>query len=269
MTRDPARRFACACGTVITATFLAIAVLSLIWTPYDPSAIAIVDRLQPPSAHHWLGTDQFGRDLASMLMAGARSSVSVALVSVLVGFGVGLPLGLLAAARGGLLDAAIMRGCDVLFAFPALLLAVLLTAALGPGAFAAILAIGLFNIPVFARVTRGSALGVWTRDFCLAAQVSGKGPLRISIEHVAPNLITVLAVQVTIQFSLGVIAEAGLSYLGLGVQPPQPSWGRMLEDAQTLTALDPALALYPGCAVTLFVVGLNLLGLGLQSRRAR
>jgi len=258
-----------ATGAAITASFLAIAALSLVWTPYDPSSIAIVDRLQPPSVQHWLGTDQFGRDLASMLMAGARNSVGVALTSVLFGFGVGLPLGLWAAARGGLLDETIMRANDVLFAFPALLLAILLTAVLGPGAGAAILAIGLFNVPVFARVTRASALGVWTRDFCLAAQMSGKGALRISIEHIAPNLIGVLAVQVTIQFSLGVVAEAGLSYVGLGVQPPQPSWGRMLEDAQTLTALKPALALYPGFAVTLFVVGLSLLGQGLQARRSR
>jgi len=258
-----------ATGAVITGFFLAIAALSLVWTPYDPAAIAIVDRLQPPSWHHWLGTDQLGRDLVSMQMAGARNSVAVALVSVVVGFGVGLPLGLLAAARGGVIDELVMRANDVLFAFPALLLAILLTAVLGPGALAAVLAIGLFNIPVFARVTRASALGLWTQDFCLAARVCGKGPLRISIEHIAPNLIGVLGVQVTIQFSLGVVAEAGLSYVGLGVQPPQPSWGRMLEEAQTLTALKPSLAVYPGLAITLFVIGLNLLGQGLKQRRSR
>jgi peptide/nickel transport system permease protein len=149
------------------------------------------------------------------------------------------------------------------------LLAILMTAVFGPGAANAVIAIGIFNIPVFARVTRGGALTLWTREYMLAARIAGKGPLRISIEHVLPNLAGLLVVQGTIQFSLGVIAEAGLSYVGLGAQPPTPSWGRMLNDAQTLTALAPTLALYPGFAVLLFVLGLNLLGDGLRSRRSR
>jgi peptide/nickel transport system permease protein len=254
-------------GAVITAIFLAMAVLAQFWTPHDPEALAIVDKLQGPSWHHWFGTDQLGRDVLSMIMAGARNSVGVALLSVVIGVLFGVPSGLVAAARGGAIDEFIMRGNDVIFAFPSLLLAILITAVFGPGAINAILAIGIFNIPVFARVTRGGALTSWTRDYTQAARMAGKGGLRISFEHILPNLAGLLIVQGTIQFSLGVIAEAGLSYVGLGAQPPTPSWGRMLNEAQTLTALAPTLALYPGFAVLLFVLGLNLLGDGFRSRR--
>jgi peptide/nickel transport system permease protein len=256
-------------GVVITAGFVALAAVAYWWTPYDPAALSIIDKLQPPGRHHWFGTDQLGRDVLSMIMAGAGNSVGVALLSVLIGLFVGIPLGLLAAARRGAADELIMRGNDLVFAFPALLLAILITAVFGPGAVNAIIAIGIFNIPVFARVTRGGALQLWTHDYCLSARVAGKGPLRISIEHILPNLTGLLAVQGTIQFSLGVIAEAGLSYVGLGAQPPTPSWGRMLNEAQTLTALAPSLALFPGAAVLLFVLGLNLLGDGLRRRSER
>jgi peptide/nickel transport system permease protein len=256
-------------GATITLAYLAMAVVALFWTPHDPAALHIVDKLQSPDWHHWLGTDQLGRDVLSMIMAGAKNTVGVALLSVAIGALVGVPLGLLAAARGGMFDELVMRGNDLIFAFPSLLLAILITAVLGPGAVNAIIAIGIFNIPVFARVTRGGALGLWSRDYTLAARVAGKGQSRISFEHILPNLVGLLAVQGTIQFSLGVIAEAGLSYVGLGAQPPTPSWGRMLNDAQTLTALMPSLALYPGFAVLFFVLGLNLLGDGLKSRRAQ
>ncbi len=256
-------------GALITSAFVAMAVLAHFWTPYDPGALGIGDKLQAPGWHHWCGTDQLGRDVLSMLMAGAKNSVGVALLSVVIGVGVGVPAGLIAAARGGVADDVIMRGNDLLFAFPSLLLAILITAVLGPGAVNAIIAIGIFNIPVFARVTRGGALDLWSRDYVLAARVAGKGRLRISFEHLLPNLAGLLLVQGTIQFSLGVIAEAGLSYVGLGAQPPAPSWGRMLNEAQTLTALAPSLALYPGLAVVLFVLGLNLLGDGLRQRWAR
>lgn len=256
-------------GAAITLAYLAMAFVAWFWTPYDPAALHIVDKLQRPDWHHWFGTDQLGRDVLSMVMAGAKNSVGVALLSVVIGVLVGVPLGLLAAARRGVADELIMRGNDLIFAFPSLLLAILITAVFGPGAVNAIVAIGIFNIPVFARVTRGGALGLWTRDYTLAARVAGKGPMRISFEHILPNLVGLLVVQGTIQFSLGVIAEAGLSYVGLGAQPPTASWGRMLNDAQTLTALAPSLALYPGFAVLFFVLGLNLLGDGLKSRRAQ
>jgi peptide/nickel transport system permease protein len=256
-------------GTIITLIFTAMAVLACFWTPYDVGALAIPDKLLSPNWHHWFGTDQLGRDVLSMVMAGARNSVGVALLSVIIGLALGVPAGLLAAARGGPVDEFIMRGNDLLFAFPSLLLAILITAVLGPGAVNAIIAIGIFNVPVFARVTRGGALERGTRDYVLAARVAGKGPLRISWEHILPNLRGLLVVQATIQFSLGVIAEAGLSYVGLGAQPPATSWGHMLNDAQTLTALAPSLALFPGLAVVLFVLGLNLLGDGLRQRRER
>jgi peptide/nickel transport system permease protein len=269
MTDLPPRGAGFAAGAAITCAFIAMAVVAQFWTPYDPTLLDIVDKLHSPDRHHWFGTDQLGRDVLSMIMAGSRNSVGVALLSVVIGVGVGVPAGLIAAARGGAADEIIMRGNDVIFAFPSLLLAILITAVFGPGAVNAIIAIGIFNIPVFARVTRGGALGLWTRDYTLAARVAGKGWALISVEHILPNLVGLLAVQGTIQFSLGVLAEAALAYVGLGAQPPTPSWGRMLNDAQTLTALAPSLALYPGCAVLLFVLGLNLLGDGLRSRRNR
>jgi peptide/nickel transport system permease protein len=263
------RRAAFIVGATITGLFVGIAVIAEFWTPYDPALLSIIDKLQAPDLHHWFGTDQLGRDVLSMIMAGAKNSVGVALLSVIIGVFIGVPLGLLAAARRGAIDELIMRGNDLVFAFPSLLLAILITAVFGPGAVNAIIAIGIFNIPVFARVTRGGALQLWTRDYTLAARVAGKGSMRISFEHLLPNLVGLLAVQGTIQFSLGVIAEAGLSYVGLGAQPPTPSWGRMLNEAQTLTALAPTLALFPGLAVVLFVLGLNLLGDGLRRRRER
>jgi peptide/nickel transport system permease protein len=262
----PPRNLSLTAGAVITAIFIGVAAMARFWTPFDPRVLSIVDKLQPPNTHHWLGTDQLGRDVLSMIMLGAQTSVGVALLSVVIGIFVGVPLGLLAAARRGAIEEFVMRGNDLIFAFPALLLAILITAVFGPGAVNAIIAIGIFNIPVFARVARAGALQQWTRDYTLAARVAGKGPLRISWEHVLPNLIGLLLVQGTIQFSLGVIAEAGLSYVGLSAQPPTPSWGRMLNEAQTLTALAPYLALFPGIAVLLFVLGLNLLGEGLRRR---
>jgi peptide/nickel transport system permease protein len=253
-------------GSIITAVFVGVAALAQFWTPFDPRVLSIAEKLQPPNAHHWFGTDQLGRDVLSMIMLGAQTSVGVALLSVVIGLCIGVPLGLLAAAKRAAIEEFVMRGSDLIFAFPALLLAILITSVFGPGAVNAIIAIGIFNIPVFARVARAGALQQWTRDYTLAARVAGKGPLRISWEHILPNLAGLLLVQGTIQFSLGIIAEAGLSYVGLSAQPPTMSWGRMLNEAQTLTALAPYLALFPGLAVLLFVLGLNLLGEGLRRR---
>jgi peptide/nickel transport system permease protein len=251
-------------GAGLTLLFLFAALLSLAWTPFDPAAMQIADKLQLPSPTHWLGTDHLGRDVLSAIMSGARTSLGVALVAVGLGLAGGVPLGLWAAARQGWVDEIVMRGNDLIFAFPALLLAILITAVLGAGALNAILAIGIFNVPVFARVTRAGALALWQKEFILAARVAGKSGLRISLEHVLPNLLGSLIVLGTIQFSLGILAEAGLSYVGLGAQAPTPSWGRMLAEAQTLTALAPTLALFPGLALTATVLGLNLLGDGLR-----
>ena len=241
------------------------ALLSLVWTPQDITQLNIANKLRSPGGQHLLGTDHLGRDMVSMLMVGARSSLLVALVAVGIGIGLGVPLGLWAAARtGAWVEEAIMRANDLVFAFPALIIAILITAVMGPGAINAIIAIGIFNIPVFARLTRGAALGLWQREFTLAARVVGKSRLRISAEHILPNLANLLIVQGTIQFSLGILAEAGLSYVGLGAQPPIPSWGRMLADAQTMFGFAPHLALMPGLAIMLAVLGLNLLGDGLR-----
>jgi peptide/nickel transport system permease protein len=252
-------------GATITVVFVLMALISFFWTPYSSAAQDIPNKLKGLSAAHWFGTDHFGRDIFSMIMVGARTSIAVALIAVGVGVIVGVPLGLWAAAkRGSLLDEIIMRANDLVFAFPALLIAVLITAIFGPGAINAIIAIGIFNIPVFARLSRGAALSLWQREFILAARVAGKGPVRISIEHILPNILNTLVVQVTIQFALGILADAGLAYVGLGAQPPIPSWGKMLADAQTLVALAPHTAIIPGLAIVLTVLGLNLMGDGLR-----
>jgi len=251
-------------GGVLTAVFILIAGVSLVWTPFPFDDVMIAAKLQVPSAQHWLGTDHFGRDILSMMMVGARNSIVVSIVAVGIGAGFGIPLGTLAAARGGWIDEAVMRFNDFAFAFPALLSAVMITALAGPGAINSIMAIGIFNVPVFARLTRGASLPVWKREYIMAARVSGKGTVSISIEHVIPNIASILIVQATIQFALAIIAEAGLSYLGLGTQPPNPSWGKMLSEAQTFMFLAPHLAIFPGMAIALMVLGLNLLGDGLR-----
>ncbi len=278
-------------GVLLSVFFVFVALLSLYWAPYDVTVLDIGNRLKCPPFQAWvgeidfpsaqnswfegwrcvantqygLGTDHFGRDVVSMIMVGARTSIAVAIIAVGIGIVLGVPLGLAAAARqGSFFDEFIMRSNDLVFAFPALLIAILITAVYGPSAINAIIAIGIFNIPVFARLARGAALSLWTREFVLAARVAGKGRARISVEHILPNILNLLIVQGTIQFSLGILAEAGLSYLGLGVQPPIPSWGRMLAEAQTLIFVAPHLAILPGLAIVLSVLGLNLLGDGLR-----
>lgn len=252
-------------GAALTAVFALAALVSLVWTPYAVDGMNIAARLQPPGGAHWLGTDHFGRDILSMIMVGARTSIAVAIVAVGMGMVLGVPLGLLAAAnRGGLIDEVIMRGNDLVFAFPALVIAILITAVFGPSALNAIIAIGIFNTPVFARVTRGGALSLWTLDYIRAAEVAGKRAARISLEHILPNIANMLIVQGTIQFSLGILAEAALSYVGLGAQPPIPSWGRMLAEAQTMISFAPHMAVFPGLAIVLTVLGLNLMGDGLR-----
>lgn len=251
-------------GALLALALLLAAGLSLVWTPYPPHAIDVPNRFQPPSAAHWLGTDSLGRDIATLLLVGAQNSILVGVVAVGMGLVLGVGLGLLASARRGWVEEFVMRLSDFTFAFPALLTAIMLTAVYGPGLFTSIIAIGIFNIPVFARLTRAAANAVWARDFILAARACGKGAVRITLEHVLPNIASVIIVQATIQFATAILAEAALSYLGLGTQPPQPSWGRMLNEAQTQMFQAPQLALYPGIAIALSVLGLNLLGDGLR-----
>ncbi len=251
-------------GLVITGLIAAMALISFVWTPYDITNLIVANRMKPPSGEFLFGTDHFGRDILSMIMVGSRNSIAVAFVAVGIGMAIGIPLGCWAAARGGWIDEALMRFNDLVFAFPALLSAVMITAIFGPGAVNAIIAIGIFNIPVFARVARAGAMALWPREFILAARASGKGKTQITIEHILPNIVSMLLVQGTIQFALGILAEAGLSYLGLGAQPPMVSWGRMLFDAQTRMMVAPYLALFPGMAIVITVLGLNLLGDGLR-----
>jgi peptide/nickel transport system permease protein len=251
-------------GGALTSLLIATAVLSTVWTPESPTRVRVALRLKGPFEAGLLGTDHFGRDVASLLMAGAWNSLAIAWPAVLIGAGIGIAIGCAAAALRGIVDEIAMRVSDVVFAFPAVLSAIMLGALVGSGPTAAILAIAVFNVPVFARVTRSVALQIWTFDYIAAARAVGKHPLRITFEDVLPNIAGVLIVQVTIQLALAILTEAGLSYLGLGVRPPNPSWGRMLSDAQTYLAQAPHLAIAPGVAIALSVLGLNLLGDGLR-----
>ena len=244
-----------------------IAVLGVIWTPYDPTAINIDLRLEAPSSEHLLGTDRFGRDMLSLLMAGAHTTLMVACLAVLLGASIGIPLGLIGSAKkGSLIDDSVMRFNEIAFAFPALLTAILITARFGPGASNAILAIGIFNIPVFARMARASALPIWQAEFVSAAKLLGKGDARIAFEHILPNIAPLLWTQAAIQFSLAILAEAGLAYLGLSVQPPEASWGRLLADGQTLVSLAPHIVYAPGLCIVFVVLSFNLLADGLSKR---
>ena len=251
-------------GALLTMLLIIAAALSLVWTPWSPYEIDMAAKLQTPSRLHWLGTDPFGRDVASLLLVGARNSILVGVIAVSIGLLAGVSLGLLAAAKRGWVEEVIMRLADFTFAFPAILSAIMMTAVFGAGIVNSIIAIGIFNIPNFARVTRASANAVWSREFVLAARACGLGPLQITLRHVLPNISSVLIVQTTIRFAIAILAEAALSYLGLGTQPPNPSWGRMLAEAQTLLFQAPLLAVFPGIAIVLAVLGLNLLGDGLR-----
>ena len=257
-----------AVGAVLSGALLLVALLSLLWTPHPVAEIDIPNKLAPPSATHWLGTDSLGRDIASQLMVGAQNSIVVGVVAVGIGLVLGVALGCAAAAaqaagRNGF-DELVMRASDFTFAFPALLTAIMLTAIYGPGLLMSIVAIGIFNVPVFARIARGSAQAVWAREYVTAARAAGLGPLAITRDHVLPNIAGVLIVQATISFATAILAEAALSFLGLGTQPPQPSWGRMLAEAQTQMFQAPLLAVWPGTAIMLSVLGLNLIGDGLR-----
>ena len=251
-------------GAGLTAGLLVMALLSYLWTPYPPAAIDIPHKLAAPSFAHWFGTDSLGRDVASELIAGARVSILVGVVAVGIGLVFGVSLGLLAAFMKGVVEDSIMKACDFVFAFPALLSAIMLTSTFGPGVTNAIVAIGVANAPIIAKLTRATANSVLQLEYALAARAAGRGPLAIAFDHVLPNIAPALIVQATIQFAIAILAEAALSYLGLGAQPPQASWGRMLSEAQTVLYNAPRLAIYPGAAIALSVLGLNLLGDGLR-----
>ena len=251
-------------GLVITLALFAVALLSLVWTPFPPTKMNIVHKLKAPLDFGLLGTDQFGRDVASMLMVGAWNSLSTSILAVLLGASVGTAIGVVVAMRRGWLELVVMRGCDIIFAVPPILSAMMLGAFIGSGRFTAIIAIGVFMVPVFARLALGAALQIWTRDYVTAAVSMGRPKAKITLVHVLPNISNQIIVQVTIQLGLAILTEAGLSFLGLGMPPPTPTWGRMLADAQTFLGQAPWLALMPGLAIALAVLGLNMLGDGLR-----
>ncbi|MDT9001763.1 ABC transporter permease [Paucibacter sp. APW11] len=247
-------------GGLLCALLLAAGLISLLWTPWPPEAIDLARKLAPPDAQHWLGCDALGRDIASLLLAGALNALKVGLLAAGLAALMGSALGLLAAALGGWPEALIMRGCDLGQAFPALLLAIILAATRGPGLAIAITAIALHGVPAFARLARASARVQWQLDHVRAARAFGRGPLAIAWVHVLPAIAPLLIVQASSQFALAILSEAALAYLGLGTQAPEASWGRMLAEAQGWLFSAPLLAVWPGLAIALAVLGLNLLG---------
>ena len=251
-------------GGLLVLAIVATAGLSFVYTPHDPNRMNMADRFQSPGADHLLGTDQYGRDILSRVMKGAVNSLMVGWVAVGIGMGFGILLGSLAAFWKGWKSEGVMRLMDVLYGFPAVLSAILITSVLGAGIVNSMLAIGIFNIPIFTRLTRGTSLSVWQRDFVTSARAIGLGNRGIICGTILPNILSPLFVQGTVQFAIAILAEAALSYLGLGTQPPHASWGRMLNEAQTFMEISPWLAIFPGLAIAWAVLGFNLLGDGLR-----
>ncbi|WP_328992617.1 ABC transporter permease [Kribbella sp. NBC_01245] len=253
-------------GAVVVGLIVVLAVLSFAWTPYDPTLVDPAVRLAKPSAAHWFGTDKFGRDVLSQIMVGARTTLYVGIVSVGVAAFIGVPLGILAAMSRPWRSELIMRSNDLLLAFPALLLAIMFGAVFGASTWTAMVAIGIATVPSFARVIRSGALQVMRTEYVLAARAAGRKPFAIAIRHVLPNVTSLITVQASVAFAIAVLAEAALSFLGYGTPPPTPSWGRMLQESQELLFGAPRLAVFPGVAIALAVLGFNLLGDGLRDR---
>lgn len=269
------RSFSLFVGLALVGLVVAMAIVSFIWLPHDPIEISVMKRFQAPDGQHFLGTDQYGRDLFSRILVGARTTIVVGLIAVGLGVSAGSVIGGTAALLGGWIDELCMRIMDAVGAYPPVLLALLLASILGPGQVSGMLAIGVASVPVFARLTRAGMLSLRESPFVEAARALGAGPGRILVRHLWPNTATLIVVQATIAFAHAVLAEAALSYLGLGTQPPDPSWGRMLREAQDFLIFSPYPAIFPGMAIALTVLGLNLLGDGLRdvldprSRRQR
>lgn len=258
------RRIMFMVGTVLVSAVVVLALVSLVWTPYGALTADPSSALQPPSWDHWMGTDRFGRDTLSRIMIGSQISLGVSMVAVAVGAGVGVPLGILAAVTGTWLDAVIMRASDLALAFPALLLAIIAGAVVGTGTTSEMIAMGIALIPSFAHVSRAGIRQLLSQDYILAARSAGMGWLSISRRHFIRGIVGLLVVQATVSAALSILAEAGLSFLGLGTPPPAASWGRMLHDSQVFLDTHPDLALWPGLAIATTVLGFNLLGDGLR-----
>jgi len=262
--RRPMRHATFVIGAVITLLLIATAALSLVWTPIDPLAMPIADRLQGPTSAHPFGTDQYGRDILSRTMVGAVTSIAVGVIAVGLGAVLGVLTGVLSGYVGGWTDEALMRLIDAVQGFPAILSALLFAAVFRPGIGISMVAIGIAFVPAFARLTRGAFLELRAREFVAAARALGAGDARLVVRHILPNTLPPLVIQATTSFPVAILAEAGLAYLGLGTQPPHPSWGLMLKEAQNFLTLSPSYALFPGGAIALTVLGLNLVGDGLR-----
>ncbi|MCF2588814.1 ABC transporter permease [Brevibacterium sp. UCMA 11752] len=258
-------------GAVLILLIVALAFLSFVWTPYDPSAVDPAARLQSSSPEHPFGTDKFGRDTLTWIMYGARITLMVGIVAVGIAVLIGTPIGIIAAVFaqypwGAWLSAVIMRANDILLAFPALLLAIVFAAVYQPGTGPAMVAVGIAAIPGFARVARSGTMQVLASEYVRAAKASNRSAPAIAVVHVLPNIAGMVIVQASVAFAISVLAEAGLSFLGLGTQAPVPSWGRMLQESQQFLSTQPLLALWPGLFIALAVLGFNLLGDGLRDR---
>ncbi|MBB3662651.1 MULTISPECIES: ABC transporter permease [Prauserella salsuginis group] len=251
-------------GGALVGLVVVTALVSLLWTPLDPQAVDASVRLLGPTSQHLLGTDKFGRDVFSQLMVGAQTTLYVGIVAVGLAAVAGVPLGVLAAMGPRWLGELVMRTSDLVLAFPALLLAIMLAAVYGASTLTAMIAIGVATVPAFARVARAGALQVLSREYTLAARAGGRSRWWIAWRHVLPNISGMVVVQSSVSFAMAVLAEAALSFLGFGTAPPTPSWGRMLQESQELLAVDARLALVPGLAIAAVVLGFNLLGDGLR-----
>ncbi|TEU12066.1 MAG: ABC transporter permease [Anaerolineales bacterium] len=251
-------------GLVIMGTFLLTAILAPVLAPYDPIEQSLVDRREPPSSQNPLGLDDLGRDILSRVIFGARKSLQVGVMSVTMAIVVGTWIGATSGYLGGWVDSLVMRIMDIMLAFPALLLAIAIVTILGPGLLNMLYAIGIVSIPVYARIARASVLSVKMQDYVLAARSLGASPVRILARHVMPNCLTPLIVQGTLGIGTAILDAAGLSFLGLGAQPPTPEWGAMLGQGRYAMFTAPHIVLFPGLAIVLTVLGFNLLGDGLR-----
>ena len=262
--RQFTRSRAAVVGLMLTSAFILMAILAPVIAPYDPTAFSLGQQLKPPSAQYLLGTDELGRDIFSRLVWGARITLLITLGAVLVSLVVGTALGIVAGFLGGWTDTLVMRLMDVLLAMPGFLLAIAIIAALGAGTINVVIAVGVFSIPAFARVARGSTLTVKQQDYVLSARALGAPPASIMWRHVLPNVTPPLVVQTTLRLATAILTASGLSFLGLGPQPPTPEWGAMLSTGRNLITSSPQLATIPGLAILLVAVGFNLLGDGLR-----
>lgn len=251
-------------GAVLVGLVILMALVSFVWTPYDPTFVDASARLQTPSTAHWFGTDKFGRDVFSQVLVGARTTLFVGIVAVGVAAVIGVPLGILTAMMSRWSGELVMRGNDLLLAFPALLLAIMFGAVFGASTLTAMIAIGIASVPTFARVIRSGALQVMKTEYVMAARAAGRSSFAIGLRHVLPNVSSLVIVQASVAFAIAILAEAALSFLGFGTPPPTPSWGRMLQESQEMLFSAPRLAVFPGVAIAIAVLGFNILGDGLR-----